>query len=321
MQLYDIIIVGAGPAGMSAAIYTSRRALSTLVISKDIGGQAAATDIIENYPGYELINGFELMQKFMTQAKKTGAEFKSGEVMSIIKNSDDTYTVKTLIEEYQAKCIILGFGLTPRDLGVPGEKELMYKGITHCATCDGPLFKGKDVVIVGGGNSALEAVEYMSKIANKIYGVVRGDKYKGEQITIDKIGSYSNVEIMYNAAISEIKGTGKVESVIIGSTIEGATTEPREIITQGVIVEIGYIAKTGWVADLVKLNERKEIITDRDNMTSDPGVFACGDVSDITYKQAVISAGEGAKAALQAAKYLASKSGKNVLLGTDWGKR
>ena len=321
MKIYDVIVVGAGPAGMAAAIYTSRRALATLVISKDIGGQAAATDIIENYPGFETINGFELMQKFMQQSVKTGSEFKSGEVTKVEKNPDDTYVVTTVVEQFQARSIILAFGLTPRDLNVPGEAELKYKGITHCATCDGPLFKGKDVIVVGGGNSALEAVEYMSRLATKVYAVVRAGKYKGEQITVDKISRYPNVEIIYNSAVKEIKGQGKVESVIIGPSAADDPAGQREIVAQGVFVEIGYVAKTDWVGNLVKLNERKEIISDRDNKTSDAGVFACGDVSDITYKQAVISAGEGAKAALQAAKYLASKAGKDALIGTDWGKR
>jgi thioredoxin reductase (NADPH) len=317
---YDVIIVGAGPAGMSAAIYTSRRALKTLVVSKDIGGQAAATDTIENYPGFELIGGFELMQKFMTQAQKFGAEFASGEVIKIEKQGDE-YLVATAVSEYRAKCLILAFGLTPRDLNVPGEKELMYKGITSCATCDGPLFKGKDVIIVGGGNSALDAAEYMSKLAKKIYCIIRGDKFKGEQILIDKVSSAENIEILYGTKVKEIKGKDRVESVIITSALAEDPATDKELVVQGVIVEIGFVAKTQWVGNIVKLNERNEIITDRDSNTSDPGVFSCGDVTDISYKQAVISAGEGAKAGLQAAKYLASKSGKNVLLGTDWGKR
>ncbi len=317
---YDVIIVGAGPAGMSAAIYTSRRALKTLVVSKDIGGQAAATDTIENYPGYELINGFELMQKFMTQAQKTGTEFVSGEVVKIEKVGDE-YSVSTTENTYQAKALILSFGLTPRDLDVPGEKELMYKGITHCATCDGPLFKGKDVVVVGGGNSALEAIEYMSKIANKVTGIVRGEKYKGEQILIDKATQAANVEILFGSKIKEVKGEGRVSSVITTSALADDVTTDKELTVQGVIIEIGFIAKTSWVSNLVAMNEKKEITVDKDNNTSDPGIFSCGDVTDIAYKQAVISAGEGAKAALQAAKYLASKSGARPLLGTDWGKR
>lgn len=305
---------------MAAAIYTSRRALKTLVVSKDIGGQAAATDTIENYPGFELIGGFELMQKFMSQAQKTGSEFVAAEVTAITKEGDN-YLVTTGIGEYKSQALILAFGLTPRDLNVPGEKELMYKGITHCATCDGPLFKGKDVIVVGGGNSALDAIEYMSKIANKVYGAIRGEKYKGEQILLDKIIAAPNVELLYGTKIKAIKGTGKVESVVITSALADDASTDKEISLQGVMIEIGFIAKTQWVSNLVQMNEKKEISVDKDNNTSDPGIFSCGDVTDIAYKQAVISAGEGAKAGLQAAKYLASKSGKTVLLGADWGKR
>jgi len=303
MKEYDVIIVGAGPAGMSAAIYTSRRQLSTLVISKDIGGQAAATDVIENYPGYESVGGFDLMQKFMQQAQKTGAEFISAEVNEIEK-MDGNFIVKTGQEQYLAKALILSFGLTPRDLNVPGEEQFKYKGITHCATCDGPLFKGKDVMIVGGGNSALEAGEYMSRIANKVYMVVRKPEYKGEKVLLNKVQQAANIEIIYQSKVREVKGDQTVQSVVITSAEEDNVATDKEIKVQGIIVEIGFVAKTEWVGSLVKLNDRKEIITDKDNQTSEPGVFSCGDVSDISYKQAVISAGEGCKAALQAYRYL-----------------
>lgn len=320
MKEFDVIIVGAGPAGMSAAIYTSRRQLSTLVISKDIGGQAAATDVIENYPGYESVGGFDLMQKFMQQAQKTGTQFISGEVLDITKDNG-SFLIKTAVEEYRAQALILSFGLTPRDLNVPGEEQFKYKGITHCATCDGPLFKGKDVMIVGGGNSALEAGEYMSKIANQVYMIVRKPEFKGEAVLLNKVQQAANIEIIYRSKIKEVRGDQVVQSVVITSAEEENTDADREIKVQGVIVEIGFVAKTDWIGSLVKLNERKEIITDKDNQTSEAGVFSCGDVSDISYKQAVISAGEGAKSALQAAKYLASKAGKDINIATDWGKQ
>ncbi|MFH0873809.1 MAG: FAD-dependent oxidoreductase [Candidatus Komeilibacteria bacterium] len=323
MKKYDIVVVGAGPAGLSAAMYTSRRAMSTLLISKDIGGQAAATDIMENYPGFLSISGYDLMQKFLEQAQQQGAEVLSGEVTKIEKQKDNSYIVTTVVEKFQCSAVILAFGLTPRDLGVPGEAELRYKGVTSCATCDGPLFKGKDVIVVGGGNAALDAIEYMSKLANKVYAVVRAEKFKGEQVLIDRLKQCQNVEVIFNAQIKEIKGSGKVESATISLANADGTLTGREISVSGIIVEIGYIAKTDWVASLVKLNDKKEIITDRDNRTSDPGVFSCGDVSDITYKQAVISAGEGAKAALQAVKYLQAKSGTAPVtgVGIDWGKK
>src|SRR3989344_2956830 len=321
MTTYDLIIVGAGPAGLAAAIYAARRELKTLVISKDIGGQAAATDIIENYPGFESVGGFELMQKFMQQAEKVGAQFKSGEVQSVSQEADG-YIVKTLADQYKARAIILAFGLTPRDLGVPGEDRLKYKGVTSCVTCDGPLYKGKDVLIVGGGNSALDGAEYMSKLASKVYVAVRKAEFRGEAILINKVKALPGVEIFFNSQVKEIKGQERVESVIITSSVNDDPATDKEIKVSGVFVEIGFVAKTDWVGNLVRLNDKKEITTDRDNQTSTPGVFACGDVSNIDYKQAVISAGEGAKAALQAYKYLQSLAGKEFAsIGTDWGAK
>lgn len=311
--IYDVVIVGAGPAGLTSATYTARRALKTLVISKDIGGQAAWTDIIENYPGFESVGGLELMQNFHNQAKKSGAEFEMTEVTEIIKE-DKLFTVKTINDKkFQAKAIILGFGLTPRNLEVPGEKELIGKGVAYCATCDGPLYKGRDIIVVGGGNSALDAAEYMSKIANKVYILHRGDKFRGEQTLIDEMNAAKNIEIIFNANTVEIVGENKVEKLVYKTNDE----KTAELKVDGVFVEIGHIAKTAWLGDLVEYTDRKEIKISRDCETKTPGLFAAGDVTDITYKQAVISAGEGSKAALQAARFL---QGDKVLT-PDWKKQ
>ncbi|MBT4349600.1 thioredoxin-disulfide reductase [bacterium] len=311
--IYDVIIIGAGPAGLTSAIYTTRRALKTLVISKDIGGQAAWTDIIENYPGFEEVGGLELMQKFQNQAKKSDTEFLMTEVSSLTKDGD-IFEVKTLNEkEFKAKAVILNFGLTPRNLEVPGEKQLIGKGVAYCATCDGPLYKGKDVVVVGGGNSALDAAEYLSNIANQVYLLHRRDTFRGEQVLIKEVKDAKNIEIIYNANTSEIKGENKVTALVY-KTNDGETGELK---VDGVFVEIGHIAKTTWLGELVEYTDRKEIIISRDCETKTPGLFAAGDVTDITYKQVVISAGEGAKAALQAARFL---QGTKVL-APDWKKK
>ena len=311
--IYDVIIIGAGPAGLTSAIYTTRRALKTLVISKDIGGQAAWTDIIENYPGFEEVGGLELMQKFQNQAKKSDTEFLMTEVSSLTKDGD-IFEVKTLNEkEFKAKAVILNFGLTPRNLEVPGEKQLIGKGVAYCATCDGPLYKGKDVVVVGGGNSALDAAEYLSNIANQVYLLHRRDTFRGEQVLIKEVKDAKNIEIIYNANTSEIKGENKVTALVY-KTNDGETGELK---VDGVFVEIGHIAKTTWLGELVEYTDRKEIIISRDCETKTPGLFAAGDVTDITYKQAVISAGEGSKAALQAARFL---QGDKVLT-PDWKKQ
>lgn len=309
-NIYDVIIVGAGPSGLAAAIYTTRRSLKTLLLSKDLGGQAAMTDNIENYPGFEKTGGLELMQKFQAQAMKFGTEFlfeevevlnKEGEIFSLTTSKDRTL---------QARVVILAFGLTPKNLNVPGEKQLIGRGVAYCATCDGPLYKGKDVVVVGGGNSALDAAEFMSKIANKVYLLHRRDIFRGEQILINKVTSTANIEIIYNAESKEVKGEQKVEALVYEQ--EGAL---KELKVDGVFVEIGHMAKTDWTAELVDLTERKEIKISRDCETKTPGLFAAGDITDISYKQAVISAGEGAKAGLQAYKFL---QGANQISTPDW---
>jgi len=310
---YDLIIIGGGAAGLTAAIYASRRALKTLVISKEIGGQASSAFQIENYPGRELIGGSELMNDFKKQAEKFGTEFILEEVKEI-KNQGNNFLLKTSQQQYFSRSLILAFGLTPRDLGVTGEKEFKNKGVSYCATCDAPLYKNKSVVVVGGGNSALDAAELLSKIANKVYLILRGDSFTGEKILQERVKEKKNIEILFNTEIEEIKGEKTVSAIKLKNN---QTQKEKELACEGVFVEIGYITKTNIVEGLVELNERRQIKIDHDCETSYPGIFAAGDITDITYRQVIISAGEGAKAALQAYKYL-QKAGKTI--GVDWGR-
>ncbi len=312
-NIYEVIIIGAGPAGLTAAIYTTRRALKTLVISKDLGGQAALTNNIENYPGFNRVTGQDLMQKFYEQAMLTGAEFDFTEVETLSKTGD-LFTLKTAKNQsFQAKAIILAFGLTPRNLNVPGEKEFGGKGVAYCATCDGPLYKAKTVAVIGGGNSALDAAEFLSKIAAKVYLLNRKDVFRGEEILLKKVQASANIELIYNAESKEVIGDTKVNKLVYTQ----ANTD-KEIAVEGIFVEIGHLAKTDWVANLVELNERKEIKISLDCETKTPGLFAAGDITDISYKQAVISAGEGSKAALQAYKFL--QGSENIVL-PDWSPK
>lgn len=296
-----MVIVGAGPAGLTAAIYTTRRALKTLVISKDIGGQLSLTDDIENYPGFKNIGGLELAQKFQEQAAGTGSEFLFEEVVEITKDGKD-FWVKTITDKkIKAKTVILTFGLTPRALDVPGEKELTGKGVSYCATCDGPLYRGKNVVVVGGGNSALDAGEYLSKICKKVYMLVRGDKFKGEKILAQQVHDAENIEVIFEAGAKEIKGKDRVEALVYTK----ADGTDGEMEVQGIFVEIGHVAKAAWLKPLgLDMTDRGEIKISVDNETNIPGIFAAGDITEISYKQAVISAGEGSKAALQAYRYI-----------------
>ena len=250
-NIYDVIIVGAGPSGLAAAIYTTRRSLKTLLLSKDLGGQAAMTDNIENYPGFEKTGGLELMQKFQAQAMKFGTEFLFEEVEVLNKEGEIFSLTTSKGRTVQARVVILAFGLTPKNLNVPGEKQLIGRGVAYCATCDGPLYKGKDVVVVGGGNSALDAAEFMSKIANKVYLLHRRDIFRGEQILINKVTTTANIEIIYNAESKEVKGEQKVEALVYEQ--DGRV---KELKVDGVFVEIGHMAKTDWTAELVDLTER-----------------------------------------------------------------
>ena len=309
--IYEVVIVGAGPAGLTAAIYTSRRALKTLVISKDIGGQLSLTDDVENYPGFETIGGLELSQKFQQQASKTGAEFLFEGVENISQTADGFLVNTSSNKNIKAKAIILAFGLTPRTLDIPGEKELTGRGVTYCATCDGPLYRGKEVVVVGGGNAALDAAEYMSKIAKKVYMLLRGDAFRGEQVLIDQVKSAENVEIIFGGVGKEIKGTNKVEAFVY-QTKDG---QEHTITIDGIFIEIGHVAKSDWLNSLgLNLTDKGEVMINKDNETNIKGIFSAGDITEISYKQAVISAGEGCKAALQAYRYL--QGGKP--LTPDW---
>jgi len=315
--MYDLIIIGAGAAGLSAGVYAGRRGMKTLIVSKDMGGQAAKAGIIENYPGHESIDGFSLMEKFKTQAEEFGAEIIYEQVKEVKKQKEGEYNFNIKLassQEYKSKTLLLAFGLTPRDLGIPGEDEFKTKGVTYCATCDAPLYKDKDVAIVGGGNSALDAAEMLAKIANKVYLIHRRDKFTAEKILQDEVKKAKNVEIHYNSKAKEIKGDQVVKSLVISDKTEN----DQELAVQGVFIEIGFIAETDFVKDLVKLNKKNEIITTKDCETDIPGLFAAGDITDTPYKQIVISASEGVKAALQAYKFI--QQGGSVV-GMDWGKR
>ncbi len=314
IEYFDVIIIGAGAAGLTAGVYTSRRALKTLIISKDVGGQAALTTEIENYPGVGLVDGFDLMNRFLADAKKFGAILKSEEARKIEKENED-FLITTNSNQYRAASIILAFGLTPRDLGVPGEEELKGRGVSYCATCDGPLFKEKNVAVIGGGNSALDAAEYISRLAKKVYLIHRRDKFRGDEILVERVNKISNIEILLNTNIAAIVGTAKVEAIEL---VDIENKPIKSLAVDGLFVEIGHVAKTDWVGELVEFDDHKQIKTNKNCETKTAGIFAAGDVTDIAYKQIIISGGEGAKAALQAYKYLQQTKGiKGVNI--DWG--
>ncbi|HMB25801.1 MAG TPA: FAD-dependent oxidoreductase [Patescibacteria group bacterium] len=308
MPKYEVIIVGGACAGLSAAIYTSRRGLNTLVLTKDIGGQMAITTEVENYPGYKSIKGPELAMKFKEQAESSGAEIKMNAVKKIEKK-DNGFLVKTESEDYLADSVILAFGLKQRHLGVPNEEKLTGRGVSYCATCDGPFFKDKKVAVVGGANSAFDAADYLAELAEKVYLFVRSGKYKAEKTLIKAVKNKKNIEIKDFVEITAFKGEEKLEKVEL---INNKTRENSEMELDGVFIEIGWksmIDDFVGLKDLIDVGEKGYIKTDNAGKTSCPGIFAAGDATQSPFKQAVISAGEGARAGLSVAAYLRQKKG------------
>jgi thioredoxin reductase (NADPH) len=318
--LYDVIIVGGASAGLTAAMYASRQGLKTLVITKDIGGQALLTNDIENYPPFEHIGGFELMQKFEQQARNFGAEFAYEEVRSITEDKPSYFMIKTnnSNNEYSCRALILAFGKTPRDLNVPGEKELKGRGVSFCAVCDGPFFKNKKVAIVGPGDPALEAALYLKELASQLYIIHRTERPVGSEEAIDLLQNKHNnnnrISFISNSIVKAINGNSKVESLTL---YDSKTKSESKLDVDGVFVEMGYVARTDIVKDLVQLDDNKEIIVDKYCGTSTKGIFAAGDVTDVPYKQAIISAGQGAIAALSAYNYIQKMKGKPAIKA-DW---
>lgn len=315
MKIYDVIIIGAGAAGLTAATYTCRKKLSTIVISADIGGQTSLTNHIENYPGVDACPGPDLMNKFKQQAENFGAEITIDKVTKVDKNKN-IFTIKTANNKtFEGKTIILAFGKVHRSLNIPGEAKFLGRGVSTCVTCDAPLFKNKTVAVIGGGNAAVEgAIELADIGAKKVYLVHRRKEFRADEITVDKAKAHKKIEMVLNYSPVEIKGDKFVTAVKV-QDIE--SKKVKDIIVDGIFVEIGYEVDTGIVKHLVKLNEKNEVITDEQRKTSDPAIFAAGDVTTTPYKQTVISAGEGAVAALTAHRYLTG--GKESSL--DWEKK
>lgn len=316
-EIFDLIIIGAGPAGLTAGIYASRRKLKNLIITKDIGGQAATVPHIENYPGLAKIDGFQLTDNMKNQAANFGSEFKYEEVIKIGKK-EDVFLVETVTGgQYKAQALILSFGVTPRNLEVPGEKEFTNKGVTYCANCDAPLYKDKVVAVIGGGNAALDAAEYLAKIAKKVYLIHRRDEFRGDEILVDKIKKLKIIELVLDSTITKIMGDDFVKTIEIKNLKNQKT---KDIAVDGVFIEIGHVVNAEAIKETVKLDEQSQIIIDDYGLTSENGVFAAGDVASGEYKQIIIAAGEGAKAALSAYKFLQHKLGKKGQ-ARDWTKK
>jgi alkyl hydroperoxide reductase subunit F len=298
---YDSIIVGAGPAGITAAIYLARKKLDILVLTLDIGGQANLSTDVENYTGFTMIPGQELVRRFEEHLKAFNIKVVY-EKVSAIRKKGKLFKVETESNAYWGKTVIIASGKKPRRLNVPGEEKLIGKGVTYCAICDAPFFKDKPVTIVGGGNSALQAILELAKFTNQIYVINLALELTGDEILQDRVKELPFVKVFNNCKVTKIKGERKVEGIEFVNTI---TKETLNLNVRGVVVEIGLEPSLGFnLPKGLKLNEKNEIDVDQNCNTNIEGLFAAGDVTDVKWKQIIIAAGEGAKAALSAYEYL-----------------
>lgn len=300
-MIYDLIIIGAGPAGLTAAIYAARQKISFLIISKNVGGQTLLSSDVENYLGYHLVSGTELVKKFEEHIKDYKIDVKPEEVLDIKKKAG-IIEVKTDKNLYQTKTALIASGKIPRPLNARGEKEFIGKGVTYCATCDAPLFKNKDVAVIGGGNSAMDAALLASKYSKKVYLVTINKELIGETSLIEDVKKNKKIAVIYNAKTTEIFGDKFVKGIKIN--VNG---EEKIINVEGVFIEIGTIPSVSF-DKITEKNNYNEIKIHQENwmtnLTSVRGIFAAGDVTDVPEKQIVVAAGEGCKAALSIFKYL-----------------
>lgn len=300
-KAYDVVIVGAGPAGLTAAVYSKRKGLTTLVVGEKIGGQVMDTTSVENYTGFDYITGENLAHAFKDHVKSLKVPIKEfAKVTTIL--SENSKHVLTLDDgsTVEAKAVIIATGSKPRKLGVPGEDEFYGRGVTYCAICDGPLFEGKDVIVAGGGNSAIEAAIDLAKIA-KTVTVIHRSKLRADQIVIDQLAKYDNVKVMLETQIESVYGERMLGGV---NVIDKATGQQTQVAANGMFVEIGYLPNSDWLKGIVTLNAHGEVIVDGHGATDKPGIFAAGDITQVPFKQVVIAAGEGARAALSANDYI-----------------
>jgi alkyl hydroperoxide reductase subunit F len=303
-KVYDVVIIGAGPAGMSAAIYSVRKNLSTLVIASDIGGQLGTTYEVGNYPGTQMITGPDLVQQFEGHMDQYGIEKLVGEKVTGLRFEDRCKILQTAAgREIHARSIIIATGAFKRKLNIPGENELAGKGVVYCTTCDGPLFKDMDIAIIGGGNSGLEAAIEMNGLARKVYHISRTE-WTGDSILQDKVHTAERVESLILHDPVEIHGMEQVEGLTVRDLETGKT---RKLDVQGVFIEIGLYPNTDFILDLLDTNQRGEIKVDNRGQTGISGVFAAGDVTESRDKQIVIAAGAGANAALGVFEYLVTQ--------------
>lgn len=309
--IFDAIIIGGGPAGLTAGIYLSRARINTLLVEKAmLGGQAVLTEIIENFPGFpEGIGGLELMQKMEAQAVQFGLKIEYGEAseIRIIEGKENKVKiVKINNQEFKTLTIILASGAEASKLGIPGEEELRGRGVSYCATCDAPFFKDQRIAVIGGGDTAIEEALYLTKFVREVTIVHRRDRLRATEILQERVLDNKKINFAWNSVATKILGKEKVEGVLIQNK---KTAEQKEISCQGVFIFVGNIPNSKFLKELVKLDQRGYILTDENMMTSQEGIYSCGDVRKKILRQVVTACGEGATAAFAAQKYIEELKG------------
>lgn len=299
--MLDLIIIGSGPAGFTAAIYALRAKLNVLMLEKaGPGGQISLSDVVENYPGYQEISGMDLMQKFEEHAKKFGLVSEISEVISV-EDGDGYKEVRTTSGSYQAKAVLIASGAKPRKLGVPGEKEFTGRGVSYCATCDGFFFRGKDVVVIGGGDTAVKESQFLTKMVNKVFVVHRRGTFRAEKIIQEKALVNPKIEVIWNSVAEIIHGEGTVAAVSVKSIETG---EVRKIPVQGAFIFVGIVPNTDFID--VEKDHGGFIVANQRMETSSPGIFVAGDCRETPLRQVATAVGDAAIAATSAEAYIES---------------
>jgi thioredoxin reductase (NADPH) len=303
-MLHDVIIIGGGPAGLTAGLYTSRAKLKTLLIEKGlVGGQVTTTEFVENYPGFEEgITGAELSMKMEKQAKRFGLQIMQAAVRKIsLQGKIKKILLEDSAQEYEAKSVLIATGAHPKLLKIEGEDTFRGKGVSYCATCDGAFFKGENIAVVGGGDSAVQEGVFLTKFADKVYIIHRRDKLRAEKILQERAFANPKIQFLWDSVVNKIEGESSVTSLRIENVKTG---EHSSLKVQGIFIYIGYNPNTEFLEGILKLDSDYFIITDEKMATSVPGVFAAGDVRSDALKQIATAVGDGAVAAIEAEKYI-----------------
>jgi thioredoxin reductase (NADPH) len=303
MTIENVIIIGSGPAGLTSALYTARANLEPLLFTgNEIGGQVSITNEVENYPGFpEGLTGPEMVERFQKQAERFGARIEYAEVTEVDFYSQP-FRIKSYDNEYEAKAVVIATGASPRKLGVLGEADFTGRGVSYCATCDGFFFRDKEVIVVGGGDSALEEAVFLTKFASRVHIIHRRDQLRAGFTLQERAKRKEKIEFVWDTVVTEINGDGAVKSVQVKNVKTDAVST---LETEGVFIYIGHYPNSQLFKGKLEMDEHGYLITDRLTRTSVPGVFAAGEIADSVFRQVVTSAGEGCKAAIQIERYLA----------------